>query len=181
MGAFTMLFDQNSTLLGGGIALSAIGYGLFSSFISGPEILVREAHNMQWPVQCQRIVMAELLESQPQQSFQPTVDYRTVVRGIFGQDANPFLQMLEPLGQIADQAQANARKVKRLNEERLRQKAEASGSRCGCAVSMLSERRVSLGIYAASGRFITPPLFKNLSSELKTALQAQRCQISFTK
>ncbi|MEL7281864.1 MAG: hypothetical protein AAGK79_16010 [Pseudomonadota bacterium] len=174
-----MLFDQNTPLLGGGLALSVIAYGLFSAFVSGPEILAREAKKAQWPAQCQRMVIAELRSTQPTQSFQPNLDYRDVMRGVFGRDAGPLLRMMEPLGQLADQAQAHRRKAQQMNEERLRQKAQAAGSRCGCAVAMLSEKRVPVGLYAASGRFIQPAMFKNLTSELKSALHSPRCQITF--
>lgn len=107
------------------------------------------------------------------------IDNRDVMRGLFGRDATPFLRMMEPLGQAIDQVEAQRRRAHEMNQERLRQKVQAAGSRCSCAVAMLSERRVPLGIYAASGRFIQPNLFKNLNAELKTALHSLRCQISF--
>lgn len=170
-----MLPDTSSSILSGGLALSILAYGLFSAFVSGPEILTREAQKIGWQNQCERLVVAELRQSQPQPEFQPQVDYRGVMRGIFGRDADPLLRLMEPLGQIADQAQEHARNVERMNEARLRQKAQAAGSRCGCAVTMLSEERVALGLYAGSGRLVTPPLFKNLNAELQASLRSARC------
>ena len=176
-----MPFDTNSPWMSGGLALSVIGYGLFSAFISGPEILTREAHKADWNNQCRQEVVAELRHSQPQPNFQPQVDYRGMMRGLFGHQAGPMMRMFEPLNQIADQAQQHARNIERMNEERLRQRAESAGSRCACAVTMLSENRISLGLYAGSGRLITPTIFKDLPSELNTALHSSRCQITYDR
>ena len=174
-----MIFDGNNSMLNGGFALTLIVYALFSAFISGPEILARESHKVNWQNQCISIVQAELKSSQSEPEYVPQLDYRSMARGWFGQDAEPLLKLMEPLGQAMDQAQAQADRVKRLNDERLRLKVQAAGSACNCAISILSEKRIALGLYAATGRLVTPPLFKNLSSELKTALNAHQCAISF--
>lgn len=170
-----MSIDGNASWMNGGLAVSIVGYGLFSAFISGPEILHRESLKQGWPEHCKQIVVAELEQSQPQEEFVPQIDYRDMARGWFGRDAEPLLELMQSLGEMMDQANAQKERVKRLNEERLQKKAQAAGSRCHCAVVMLEEQHVSLGLYAGSGRLVTPNLFKNLNSELKTALHSQRC------
>lgn len=172
-----MPFDANSAWLGGGSMLALVIYFLFSAFISGPEILARESKmKADWPNQCMAMVVAELEVSRPQPDIVPQIDYRAVARQWLGRDADPLLQLMAPLGQAMDQANAQAERAKRLNEERLQRKVEAAGSRCGCAVSMLSEeQRISLGLYAGSGRLVTPPIFKNLNDSLVTALNGPRC------
>ncbi len=174
-----MGFDGNNSWLNGGFAITLILYALFSAFISGPEILIRESQKVNWQNQCTRIVRAELQSNQLEPEFVPQIDYRSMARGWFGQDAEPLLRLMEPLGQAMDQAQQQANRVKRLNEERLRKKAQAAGSACNCAISILSEKRIALGLYAGTGRLVTPPLFKNLTSELGTALHTPQCAISF--
>jgi len=86
---------------------------------------------------------------------------------------------MEPLGQAMDQANAQADRLRRKNEERLRQKAQAAGSACNCAISMLGEKRIALGLFAGTGRLLTPPMFQNLNVELKTTLHSPQCSISF--
>jgi len=174
-----MSFNGDNTWLNGVLALSVIGYGLFSAFISGPELLSRTAIKENWPQQCTKIVQAELRASQPEPEFTPQIDYRSIARGWLGRDAEPLLQLMEPLGQVMDQANAQAQRIKRKNEERLRQKAKAAGSACNCAISMLGEKRIALGLFAGTGRLVTPPMFQNLNAELKTALHFPQCSISF--
>jgi len=174
-----MSFDGNNTWLNGGLALSVISYGLFSALISGPELLRRTALNEGGPQQCTAIVQAELHASQPEPEFTPQIDYRSMARGWLGRDAEPLLKLMEPLGQVMDQANAQAQRIKRKNEERLRQKAQSAGSACNCAISMLGEKRIALGLFAGTGRLVTPPMFQNLDAELKTALHSPQCSIGF--
>jgi len=171
-----MMLDNGSSWLSGGLAVSVVGYGLLSAFVIGPSVVLpREAEKLNWAEQCQRIVVSELRQSQPQEEFVPQIDYRGMARGWLGRDADPLLQLMQPFTLMIDQANEHKNHVKRLNEERLRQKAEAAGSRCDCAVSMLGEQRIAIGLYTGTGRLVTPPLFKNLASELQTSLRSQRC------
>lgn len=174
-----MVFDGNNTWLSGSFALTFIFYALFSAIISGPELLRRTAIKENWPQQCTAIVQAELRANQSEPEFTPQIDYRSMARGWFGRDAEPLLQLMEPLGQVMDQANAQAERIKRKNEERLRQKAQAAGSACNCAISMLGEKRIALGLFAGTGRLVTPPMFQNLNAELNTALHSPQCSISF--
>lgn len=173
-----MSFDGTASWMNGGLAASVIGYGLLCAFVIGPSVVLpREAEKLGWSEQCKRIVIAELHQSQPQDQFVPQIDYRDMARGWFGRDAEPLLQLMQPLGQVMDQANAQKQRMQRLNEERLRQKAKAAGSRCNCAIAMLSEQRIALGLYVGTGRLVTPPLFKNLPSQLQTALHSPRCSL----
>ena len=171
-----MMFDNNPSWLSGGLAVSVVGYGLLSAFVIGPSVILpREVAKLNWDEQCKRIVIAELRQSELQEEFVPQIDYRDVARGWLGRDADPLLQLMEPLGQIMDQANAQKERAMRLNEERLRRKVQAAGSRCNCAVSMLGEQRIEIGIYTGTGRLVTPPLLKNLGSQLQTSLHSSRC------
>jgi len=171
-----MILDNSPSWLSGGLAVSIIGYGLLSAFVIGPTVVLpREAEKLNWSEQCKRMVVAEVRQSQSQEEFVPQIDYRDMARSWFGRDAEPLLQLMQPLGQIMDQANAQKERAKRLNEERLQRKAQAAGSRCDCAVTMLGEQRIALGLYSGTGRLVTPPLFKNLASELQTSLRSPRC------
>ena len=171
-----MLGEANSSWLSGGLAATLVGYGLLSAFVVGPSVVLpREVAKLNWDDQCKELVIAEVRQIEQQGEFAPQIDYRDVARGWFGRDADPLLQLMEPFGQIMDQANVQKERAKRLNEERLRRKVEAAGSRCDCAVSMLSEQRIALGLYTGTGRLVTPPLFKNLGSELQTSLHSKRC------
>lgn len=171
-----MTIENNTSWLGGGLAASVVCYALLNAFIIGPSVVLpREAEKLNWSEQCKRMVIAELRQSQPQEEFVPQIDYRDMTRGWFGRDAEPLLQWMQPLGQIMDQANAQKERANRLNEERLQRKAQAARSRCDCAVTMLGERRIAIGLYSGTGRLVTPPMFKNLASELQTSLRSTRC------
>lgn len=167
-----MSFDTQTSFMSGGLAMSIVGYGLFSAFVTGPEILLREADKIGWSKQCARLVRLEVQDNAPQSQQIPNIDVGRMMDGLFG---NGGRQIIAPFEGMINQAQRQANRARDLNEERLRRKIEAAGSRCGCAVAVLSEQRISLGLYAASGRLITPTLFKNLNSELQTALRSARC------
>ena len=170
-----MFSESQSSLLNSGSALAFVAYGLISAFIFGPEIVERESQKLGWPQICKRIVVAELQQSMPEPETIPNLDYRDLTRSWLGRDADPLLRLMQPMTDMIDQAREQKERARQWNEERLRQKAEAAGSRCNCAVSMLTENRVDLALYAGSGRLVTPPMFKNLKSELETALRNPRC------
>ncbi len=171
-----MFFDTNTSFLNGGFAISIIGYGLFSAFVSGPELLHRESVKADWPQECSRLIVSELRDKQPKQQAVPNIDLGGILDGVFGRGASStFGDVIDPMQKAIDLSNEHSKQVERLNEERLRQKAQDAGSRCGCAVTMLSEHRLSLGLYAASGRLITPPMFKNLKSELVNQFQSSGC------
>lgn len=171
-----MFGETNTSWLSGSLAGSMVVYGLLSAFVIGPSVILpREAEKLEWSGQCKQIVVADLKQVEPQEEYIPNVDYRDMARGWLGRDAEPLLQLMQPLGQMMDQANAQKQRAKRLNEERLQRKAEAAGSRCDCAVAMVGEQRIAIGLYTASGRLVTPPLFQSLSSELQTALRSPRC------
>lgn len=174
-----MFGDTDKSWFSGGLAGSLVVYALFSAFVSGPELLRRTALKENWQSQCIKTIRAELKAKQPEPEFFPQIDYRSLSRSWFGPDAEALLQLMEPLGQVMDQVNTQAERAKRINKEQLLQKAQAAGSACNCAVSMLGEKRIALGIYAGTGRLVTPPLFQNLNSELRTALFSTQCSISF--
>lgn len=171
-----MTIEHSSSWLSGGLAASVVCYALLNAFVIGPSVVLpREVEKLNWFERCKQIVIAELHQSQPQEEFVPQIDYRDMARGWFWRDAEPLLQLMQPLGQIMDQANAQKERANRLNEERLQRKVQAAGSRCDCAVTMLGEQRIALGLYSGTGRLVTPPLFKNLASELQTSLRSTRC------
>lgn len=172
-----MTGEGNLSWLNGGLAGSVIVYGLLSAFVTGPELVHREAElKVNWPQRCVRLVVQDLQEKQARQEAIPQIDLGDLMGGLFGGGASStFGDVIKPVQDVIDLSNQHARQVERMNEERLRRKAEAAGSRCACAVTMLTEHRVSLGLYAASGRLITPGLFKDLGSSLETSLHSQRC------
>lgn len=157
-----------------GILGAIILYALFSAFISGPIILEREVIKSGWHKQCQSIVKAEVIQSHPEPELVPRIDCKTIF-GVFGQGSSGFCELVGPLDVILKQKYEALERAKVLNEQRFQAKLQAASSRCRCPVSLLSERRVDVGLYASSARIIKPPLFKNLNSELMTALRSPHC------
>lgn len=171
-----MPIDGNNALLGSSSTIALIGYALFSAFITGPEITFRESMKQGWPEYCERIVQLEVHESAPQSDILPSFDLGKILDDVLGSNrSDPYRKILSPIEKMVDQAIEQKERANRFNEERLRQKVQAAGSRCNCAIVMLTEKRISIGLYASSGRLIIPPLFKDLMSELKIALHSPRC------
>jgi len=172
-----MFGETSPSWLSGGLAGSMVVYALFSAFVSGPELLHREAMlKVGWPLQCMQIVHQELKDQQPRQESVPQIDLGGILDGVFGRGASTAYEVIiNPVQKAIDLSNAHTDSLARANEERLRKKAEAAGSRCMCAITMLTDHRVSLGLYASSGRMITPGLFKNLEGSLRTSLRSQRC------
>lgn len=172
-----MIGETNPSWLSGGLAGSMVVYALFSAFVSGPELVHREAElKIGWPQQCMRLVHQELQDKQPPQETVPQIDLGGLMDGLFGRGASTaFEDVINPMQSVIDLSNEHTNRLARANEERLRKKAEAAGSRCACAVTMLTEHRVALGLYAASGRLVTPSLFKNLGDSLQTSLRSTRC------
>lgn len=173
-----MFGETNPSWLSGSLAGSMVVYALFSTFVSGPELLHREAMlKVRWPQQCTRIVHQELQDEQQQQETMPQIDLGGILDGVFGQGASSaYGEVINPVQKVIDLSNQHANGLARANEERMRKKAEAAGSRCSCAVTMLTEHRVSLGLYTASGRLVTPSVFKDLGSSLQTSLRSSRCK-----
>jgi len=171
-----MFFDPQSSLIGGSLAGSVIVYGLLSAFATGPEILHRESEKIGWRQSCERIVKAELAENAPAPAFVPKVDPSAALDKLFGPRwNNPLRDMLAPVEDIAGQALAYADQLQTMNRMKLKRQSEVVGSRCSCAVIMLGEERLSLALYAGTGRLITPSVFKNLESELHASLRSPKC------
>jgi len=123
-----------------------------------------------------QIVHQELRDKQPRQETMPYIDLGGILNGVFGPGASSaYGDIINPVQKVIDLSNAHTDSLARANEERLRKKAEAAGSRCMCAITMLTEHRVSLGLYASSGRLVTSGLFRNLEDSLQTSLRSSRC------
>lgn len=157
-----------------GVLGAIILYALFSAFISGPIILEREVIKSGWHKQCQSTVKAEVIQSHPEPEFVPRIDCKTIFGG-FGKGSSGLCELVGPLDIILKQKYEALERAKALNEQRLQAKLQAAGSRCKCPVSLLSERRIDVGLYSATARIVKPQLFKNLNSELMTALRSPHC------
>lgn len=169
-----MLNEPIGFPLGGGIMLTTIAYGLFSAFISGEVILERETQKLGWPDRCVKIVETQIRQSAPEPDHVPRIKLKDIFGG-HSEVGDIFEEIFAPVEKVLEQKYEAIDRAIELNEQRLEAKAKAAGSRCHCAVTMLSEKRIALGLYAGSGRLVTPPLFKNLNSELGIALGSPRC------
>ena len=175
-----MLMDGNTPLFGGSTILTLIAYGLFSAFVTGPVILERTIIKSSWPQECERLVLAELQASQPAPKNVPRFQCHDFFGGSNSQ-SHAFCNLMKPVEGLLEHAYSEAKALRQFHQQRLNTKAKASKNRCSCAATTLSEKRLALGLYAGTGRLVTPSLFKNLISELKTALHSKRCQMSSTQ
>lgn len=174
-----MFLDGNGMPLGGGLALAAIAYAALSLFATGPLIGDRIIERSNWPEQCRAELNAQIIEQAPSPEFRPRLDCNAFL-GMFGAEGRQVCQHYgnpEFKLPMQDQLEAHERRLRQAQARRLEARIARSGSRCGCAATVvLDEARVGFAIYAGSARLVTPPAVDDLDASLMSALRSPRCE-----
>lgn len=146
-----------------------------SAFVTGPEIARREIARSDWGAICEADLQADLEATRaPRQVIPRGTDCSSTI-GMFYPELRELCYAIgnpDPAA-VAREAERRAREAE---EARIRRLAERSGSRCACAETMyIEEERISLALYAASGRLITPSAVENRHAALSRTLNAPSC------
>lgn len=171
----------------GGIGVGVIAYGLFSNFVSGPELGQRTIDLVhEWPQICEAGITARAQPQERPRAAVPNINACRMLFGIYGSDGQAYCDMhghhfdigasglLDSLGDISDALNAPQRIADEIRRDEMIADAP---DRCSCAASqVLSDEATSFALYAASGRLITPPSIDNLQSELRAALSSAQCE-----
>jgi hypothetical protein len=158
------------TLIVAGAAIAVV-----SAFVTGPEIAHREIARSSWGAVCEADLQADLEATRaPRQVIPSGTDCSSTLGMFFPELRELCYQLGNP--DPAAAARAAERRAREAEETRIRRMAARSGSRCACAETVyIEEERVSLALYAASGRLITPSSVENRQAALSRALNAPAC------
>lgn len=157
------------------IILTAAVIAALSAFVFGPEIARREIAHSDWGANCETELRADLEATRaPRQVIPNGTDCSSTLGMFFPELRDICYQLGNP--DPAAAARAAERRAREAEEARIRRMAARSGSRCACAETVyIEEERVSLALYAASGRLITPSSVENRQAALSRALNAPAC------
>lgn len=146
-----------------------------SAFVTGPEIARREIARSDWGVICEADLQADLEATRAPRQVIPSGTDCSSTLGMFYPELREFcFQLGNP--DPAAAAREAARRAREAEEARIQRLAARSGSRCSCAESLYIEKeRISLAMYAASGRLITPSAVENREAALSRALNTPTC------
>lgn len=154
--------------------IAAVGYAAVSALITGPEITAREMAKSNWQATCQSELITDLETTRrPDQIILQVPDVGGMICAVYPE--------LSDLCAIIPDPNASARaaedRLRAAEQERLRQAASGTANACSCAKAVyLEEQKLSLALYAASGRLITPQSVKNREAALSRALHSPACQ-----
>jgi len=170
-----MAIDASTLPFSPTMILAAAAVVGVSAFITGPEIARREIAISNWSAICEADLHADLEAARaPRQVIPRGTDCRSTL-GMFYPELG---QLCDALGNPDPAAAARdaERRAREAEEARIRRAASRAGSRCECAETVyIEEERLSLALYAASGRLITPSSVENRQAVLSRALNAPAC------
>jgi len=146
-----------------------------SAFVTGPEIARREIARSNWGATCQAELQVDLEATRAPRQVIPRGTDCSSTLGMFYPELRELCHAIgnpDPAAAARD----TERLAREAEEARIRRLAERSGSRCACAETIyIEEERISLALYAASGRLITPSAVENRYAALSRTLNAPAC------
>ena len=169
-----MSIDASTLPVSPTFVIAAVGYAAVSALIIGPEIATREMALTPLPSPVSYALIADLETTRRSDQIIPQVpDVGGMICAVYPE--------LSDLCAIIPDPSAGARvaeeRLRVVEAERLRQAASGTADACSCAQAVyLEDQRLSLALYAASGRLITTPPVKNREETLSRALHSPACQ-----
>lgn len=163
------------------LVVVGLGYAVFSSEVSGPLMIDRELKNAGWHASCQSALEADIRTWRgPEPLSMPRLDCESTFGTIYGDQGKAFCDNvgnfkipIPGLDAIRDQE----RRAREVEQRRIERAASNAPSACTCAQELfVSTERVSVALYAASGRLITTPALVNRDAGLSRALNSPLCR-----
>jgi len=175
------MFDINSMPVSGGVILAGALWAGLSIFALGPVVAERELERDGWLKSCEMGLKAAIRSQRQSQtkSMVPEFDCSSTFGAIYGAQGQALCRQYGnfnlPVPGL-DQLREQERRLKKAEKQRVERAASKAGSRCECAAAhYMAEERLSLAIYAGSGRLIIPSEIKNRDAELGRALATPAC------
>ncbi|GAA6176729.1 hypothetical protein [Sulfitobacter pacificus] len=153
--------------------VAAVGYAAVSALISGPEIAAREIAYSNWQETCQANLAADLQSTRRPEQVIPQVPDVGNMLCSFYPELSDICDMIPDPNAGARAAEEHLRAAE---DARLRQAASGTADHCACASQVyIEDQRLSLALYAGSGRLITPAVVKDRNAALSRALDGPAC------
>ena len=178
------MFDLNSLPLSGGIIVAGAFWTGASVFALGPLVTERELIRDDWFATCEADLQSDLASQRTTApaNAMPELDCNSTFGLLYGDQGEAlcreygnFSLPIPGLDALRDQE----RQVREAETRRINRAASQAGSRCACAASIYqSEHRLSLALYAGSGRLISPPQVRSRDAELARALSSPACTMN---
>ncbi len=173
-----MPFDTSNMPISGGIILAAAFYAGISFFGTGQVIAKRTIENSDWGATCQSALRVEISTRREPVTIIPRTDCNSLLGGFLpelgalcNKYGNPDLS-----GGTTNMLREKERQRRESEDRRIALAASQTGSKCDCAVSVVSQNRLDWAILAGSARLISPAsTTQNLNSELTRALYSPHC------
>lgn len=171
-----MPIDSSTLPVSPNFILAAAAIAGLSAFITGPEIARREIERSSWPAICEADLRADLEAARaPRQVIPQGTDCRSAL-SVFYPELGAMCEVIgnpDPAASIRE----SERSAREAEDARIRRAAAQVGSRCECAETVyIEEERLSLALYAGSGRLINPSSVENRQTALTRALNSPSCK-----
>ncbi|MEM9699410.1 MAG: hypothetical protein AAF943_11530 [Pseudomonadota bacterium] len=150
-------------------------YALISATITGPTIIHRELEQSDWHATCQSNLNAEITATRrPDQVVPQVPDVGGMLCGMFPELGDLCMMIPDPNAM----ARETERRACAIEAQRLARAASGTEGTCACAAQLFTEtERLSVALYAASGRAFTPSAIANRDVGLSRALNAPQCKM----
>lgn len=169
-----MPFDLPKTPISPSLVLVLAGYACVSSFVTGPEIAIREIDRSGWQSRCETRLETELQSKAPK--FVPNTPSKAELCGVFGAFAPELETFCTMLPDTNAPARAAEERVHAQKIQRLKTAMQGVDDQCRCAEAVyLEEERLPLALYAGSLRLVSPPSVKDRDGALNRALRTPFC------
>lgn len=157
-----------------GLVLAAALYSGMSAFVTGPELTARVIERSNWSEVCAAGLRRDLEATRAPTELIPDVpDVRGIMRSILPDLAPLFDAMPDPMAP----AREAARRAREAENTRIARAAEGIADQCQCAIAVYTEaERLSIALWAASARAVTPQAIEHRDSGLVRALRSPACQ-----
>tara|TARA_R110002072_G_scaffold150788_2_gene299373 strand:- start:10398 stop:10916 length:519 start_codon:yes stop_codon:yes gene_type:complete len=169
-----MPIDASTLPISPFLLIAAAGYAAISIVFTGPEIARREIAMSNWQSLCAEGLQANIEATRRPERVLPQVP------NIGGMLCSAFPELSDICRMIPDPntvAREAERRLREAEDARIRRAASGTSDTCTCAEQVyMEDQRLSLALYAASGRLITPPSVENRTVALTRALHSPACQ-----
>lgn len=167
--------DASTLPISGTFILAALGYAAVSAFVTGPSIAEREIERSNWQTSCQAEIVADIEATRRANHSVPEVPDLGNMLCTFYPELNELCAMIPDVNAPARAAERRAREAE---EARIRRAVADTNDICSCATSVyIEEERLSLALYAGSGRMVTPESVDNRRNALSRSLRDPACQM----
>ena len=167
------MIDTSTLPINPVLLIAAAGYAAASALITGPEIIERELVRSGWQESCKASLTANIEATRRPDQVIPQVP------DVGGMLCSVYPELRELCDLIPDPniaAQETERRAREAAHARVEQAASQTASACSCAEAVyVDSERLSIALYAASGRWITPNSVENREIALTRALNSPAC------